>query len=687
MCVRMVLCRLALACSILSAVFIGDARAAVTSPWNGKDIGSPTLAGDATLNQGVFTITAGGTDIWGTADQFHFVYQAITGDVDVRTRVDSVTMASAWSKAGVMIRGSLAADAPHGFVLVSAGNGSAFQRRTAAGGISANTQGDLIGTARWVRLVRAGTQLTAYSSADGVTWKVIGTDTVQLGATVYVGLAATSHNTSGITTATLSQTAIVGQQLPPGQSNGDIGAPAIKGAASYGAGTYGIVAGGVDIWGTSDQFHYVYQAASGDVDVKVRVASISFADRWSKAGVMIRQSLGASSAHALALVSAGAGYGFQRRPVTGGISANTAGLAGTAPGWVRLTRVGSTITAFQSIDGATWTVIGSDAIPLTDPFYVGIAVTSHTAIASTTAIVDSFSVAQLQPPANQPPSVALTVPAGSFTAPASITLSATASDPENQLGGVRFYAGSTLIGIDTTAPYSVTWSGVAAGTYLVSAVAYDAQGATASSAAVPVTVASSGIVSGPPPSNRAPSVSLAASGVSFTAPANITLSATASDPENQLGGVRFYAGATLIGTDTTAPYTLTWSGVAAGTYVLTAVAYDAQGATATSAAVTVSVAAATTPGTPVMLAFNETPEDAESVTGYVLEIFPAGVFTGSAAPSYQLVLGKPAADATGLSNVNITTFFNALPAGAYQATVSALWSGGSVRSDPFNVTR
>src|SRR5204863_10182437 len=69
--------------------------------------------------------------------------------------------------------------------------------------------------------------------------------------------------------------------------------------------------------------------------------------------------------------------------------------------------------------------------------------------------------------ANQPPSVALTSPStgSAFSAPAAIAMAAAASDPENRLARVDFYAGTTLLGSDTTAPYTFSWQSVPAGTY------------------------------------------------------------------------------------------------------------------------------------------------------------------------------------------------------------------------------
>lgn len=476
----------------MAAVSSVEAQTSLPSPWTSRDIGSPAIAGSTTFAPpSSLTLRAAGADIWGSSDQFHFVYVPVPGDVDVRARVDSIAGTSTWAKAGVMIRASLTAESAHAFTLVSYSKGLAFQRRPATGGLSVNTAGELAGAPRWVRLVRLGTQVTSYSSVDGVTWTTIGSDTIQLGATAYVGFAATSRNAYALGTATLSQAVLsVPSTLPDGQASADIGSPAIAGSASFSGDTYTITGAGADIWGTADQFHYVYQQAAGDIDVKVRIASVSYADRWSKAGVMIRGSLQPDSAHAMAIVSAGRGYAFQRRGVDGGTSAGTSGSNGVPPGWVRLKRSGSLITAYQSADGVTWTVIGSDAIALNDQVYVGIAVTSHAPAAATTIKADSFRVVQSAPapPPNQPPTVSLTTSGTTFTAPASIALTAAASDPENQLARVEFYSGTTLLATDTAAPFAFSWSNVAAGSYAVRAVAYDSAGANASSATITVTV-------------------------------------------------------------------------------------------------------------------------------------------------------------------------------------------------------
>src|SRR5262245_17212438 len=593
------------------------------SPWNAQDIGNPAMAGNASFDQGTFTITAAGADIWGQSDQFTFIYQQVAGDVDVVARVDSVSAASAWSKSGVMIRSSLAANAAHGYALMSSGKGMAFQRRLQDGGSSTNTSGPGVTPPRWVRLSRVGTKVTAYSSADGTTWALIDSSTIALGTTAYVGIATTSHNASAATTATVSQVAVVPMSLPTPEQDIDVGAPAIKGSANYRQGVYTVHAGGVDIWGTSDQFNFVYQPMSGDVEVIAHVRSLSGASNWSKTGVMIRESLNANSRHAFALASAASGYAFQRRPDTGGVSENTAGPAGTPPGWVRLVRTGTQIEAFQSADGKTWRWMGTDAIPMADTVYVGIATTSHKANQATDAVLDSLTITSLGSSPNQPPQAAITSPTdGSiFTAGNDIVVSAAASDSDGTISRVAFFAGSTLLGSVTSAPYSVTWAAVPAGTYSLKAVAVDNDGASASSSTVSIRV-------DPPVANQPPTVTLTApaNGATYTAPASVTLSASANDSDGTISKVEFYNGSTVINTDTTSPYSYTWPSVTAGTYTVKAVAYDNAGATATTASVTITVANGTGSGPVAAFSLDE---GTGSVAGNSSGTGPSGTITNA----------------------------------------------------------
>ena len=186
---------------------------------------------------------------------------------------------------------------------------------------------------------------------------------------------------------------------------------------------------------------------------------------------------------------------------------------------------------------------------------------------------------------NAPPSVNITTPANgaTFVSPASFTVEASASDSDGSIASVAFYHGATLITTDPSSPYSFTWTGVAAGTYTFTAVATDNGGATKTSAPITVTVND--------PGNISPTVNLTspANNATFTAPASVWLAANANDSDGTITRVDFYQGASLLFSDAVAPYEFNWTGVAAGTYSLTAKATDNSGTTVTSSSVSITV--------------------------------------------------------------------------------------------------
>jgi Bacterial Ig domain/PLD-like domain len=181
--------------------------------------------------------------------------------------------------------------------------------------------------------------------------------------------------------------------LPTGWSHGDVGAVPLAGDATFSSGTFSVRGSGADVWGTADQFHYAYAGLTGDGTIIARVTAIpANVNAWVKAGVMIRESLSAGSAHAFMLVSASKGLAFQRRPAAGGDSVNTAGALAGAPRWVKLQRNGNLFSAYESIDGANWTLVGTETIAMGPAVFIGLAVTSHTTAAAATCTFDNVTI-------------------------------------------------------------------------------------------------------------------------------------------------------------------------------------------------------------------------------------------------------------------------------------------------------
>lgn len=274
-------------------------------------------------------------------------------------------------------------------MLVSHARGVAFQRRTTEGGTSVGTSGTSATAPHWVKLVKSGSTISGYESADGINWTLVGSDTFNMPGAVYVGLAVSSHVKGTLATAAFDS---VETSVPLPWQDGDIGSVPFQGGAGDNAGTFTVTGSGADIWGTADAFHYVYRPLNGDGTIVARVTWVQNVAAWVKAGVMIRNTLGSGSAQAFVLVSATKGIAFQRRDAEGATSVNTAGSASTAPHWLKLTRSGDTFTAYESTDGTNWTEIEADTIPMAQTIYVGLAVTSHNTSASATCTFDNVRI-------------------------------------------------------------------------------------------------------------------------------------------------------------------------------------------------------------------------------------------------------------------------------------------------------
>ena len=204
---------------VLIQASLGLALAASGEAWTNSDVGSPAQAGSATRDQAGWNLVAGGTDIWGAVDQFHFVHQQRTGDFDVAVRVAEMKPAHLYSKVGLMVRETLSGNSRHIYFMVFADNkprnknngGYEFQLREVAGGASqaiypvvkpdAPAEFPVGYPDVWLRVQRRGNEFSVFASADGKNWKTYARHTLELPATVFLGLALTSHNKSATATA------------------------------------------------------------------------------------------------------------------------------------------------------------------------------------------------------------------------------------------------------------------------------------------------------------------------------------------------------------------------------------------------------------------------------------------------------------------------------------------------------
>ncbi|HYG76395.1 MAG TPA: PKD domain-containing protein [Planctomycetota bacterium] len=446
------------------SVTVNPAPAPLPSPWEHRDVGATNIAGSASHNTGTFTISASGTDIYDSADAFHFVYQPFTGDGEIVANVTGIQNAGGtFSMAAVMFRESFNANSVHASMMVTHDGKAKFRRRASTGATTLSDGPAGAGTnplPRWLKLIRGGNNFSAFTSPDGSTWTQIHTtQTVNMPATVYVGFMALRNDNAALCAATFTNVALRPLNLPPvisssptampnpagaGQNvafavaasdpNGDalsyawnfgdgttgsgsapthayssagsytatvtvsdgrggnavgsisvtvndwmqadVGAVGAAGSAAVTGGDAATInASGTDVYGSADAFRYVYKQLTGDGSIVAKVTSIQNTAEWAQAGVMMRESLAANSAHATMMVTRVDRAKFRRRYTAGGSTSSNGpgpGSGQVLPQWVKLERAGSTFKGYRSPDGVNWELIGTDTVNLPATVYVGV---------------------------------------------------------------------------------------------------------------------------------------------------------------------------------------------------------------------------------------------------------------------------------------------------------------------------
>ena len=244
------------------------------------------------------------------------------------------------------------------------------------------------------------------------------------------GSALTDSFTS--TASPVTHTAVydaVQSGAPSPWRSADVGAPLLPGAADHSTatGTFYLDGAGADMFGKSDQFHYVSQALNGDGTIIARVRYQTESDPWTKAGVMIKQSTTSGSSYVAALVTPdvspdtpningvncvfpstapGAGCDAPLPPVVppvghgirleynfNGSIAVAAPVAYASPNkWLKLQRAGNVFTSWYSNNGSTWTRIGATTLTMTGPVTIGLFVTSHNVRQPSSVAFDSIQL-------------------------------------------------------------------------------------------------------------------------------------------------------------------------------------------------------------------------------------------------------------------------------------------------------
>lgn len=187
---------------------------------------------------------------------------------------------------------------------------------------------------------------------------------------------------------------------------GDVGGPAIKGAAEFSpsSGQYRITGAGANIWAKQDQFQYLWREMTGNFTVTATQRFLGQGAEHRKAGLMVRQSLDTDATYADVVIHGNGMPGLQWRSKQGE-DTNTFDLPIDGPGTfkVRLGRTGVRIYMWIGREGAELQEIAHTEVSFRDPVLVGLAVSSHNGDASDTVVFSDVSVEAHASPAPRAP--------------------------------------------------------------------------------------------------------------------------------------------------------------------------------------------------------------------------------------------------------------------------------------------
>jgi hypothetical protein len=190
------------------------------SPWQDNDFGTTGLAGSARFENNGFVVEGAGSDIWGTADSFNFLYQYGATNGSIVARIASESGTNTFAKAGPMIRNAVSyfvagsESAPDVILDIKPDGGLEFMSRSQAGGETTYLGGG--GSHAfpiWLKLVRSGDTITGYFSDDGSSWSPVASTAVTI-QVPWFGLAVTSHDPSQSNSAVFDNVQVTSDTAP-----------------------------------------------------------------------------------------------------------------------------------------------------------------------------------------------------------------------------------------------------------------------------------------------------------------------------------------------------------------------------------------------------------------------------------------------------------------------------------------
>ena len=314
-----------------------------------------------------------------------------------------------------MVRDSLEPDAKHFSVLMLGKKDvGIFWRKDTSGNTYAQGYGNAVHDFIWLKLTKRMNIFTGYKSFDGEEWTQVGTpQTVEMDIGDFkVGLALTSHHTQIQTEAVFENFENSNYFFPSAAPSASPAPTNTQGQVDLGkynavlpselvieGSKHTIKANGNDIWSREDGFTFASRPVTGDFNMTVRVTSIDAPHKWTKFGLMARDSFDPSAAHIFALLAPN--FGFMTHIRSGsrqGTKRHSTHKSRPKSIWFRIAREGSIFRTYYSLEGESLEEVEWKALRSYGSFFVneelqiGMAVTSHDMNQYATAEFDHFNI-------------------------------------------------------------------------------------------------------------------------------------------------------------------------------------------------------------------------------------------------------------------------------------------------------
>jgi TolB protein len=209
---------LLLICLLTASAFAQTGKLGVFT--NSDDVGGPPIKGSAEFDtsNGQYRITGSGADIWGKADQFHYVWREMSGDFAVTATAQFLTDGNAHRKAVIMLRKTLDTDSPFIHLVIHGDGMPGVQFRSSKGDNTKTVDLPIEGPGTFkLKLVRQGATITVFIAKDGAELRELGHTVNQLGSPIAAGLGVSSHTQAATNTVLFSDVSVEQLESPAGR--------------------------------------------------------------------------------------------------------------------------------------------------------------------------------------------------------------------------------------------------------------------------------------------------------------------------------------------------------------------------------------------------------------------------------------------------------------------------------------